>query len=29
MTLVHCDDLDRDEKRSFRLDRMEWARFED
>jgi len=29
MTLVHCDDLDRNEKRSFRLDRMEWARFED
>jgi predicted DNA-binding transcriptional regulator YafY len=29
MTLVHCDDLYRDEKRSFRLDRMEWARFED
>jgi predicted DNA-binding transcriptional regulator YafY len=29
MTLVHCDDLDRNEARSFRLDRMEWARFED
>jgi hypothetical protein len=25
MTLIHCDDLDRGERRSFRLDRIERA----